>query len=237
MDSYTITKLYHGALLKWWKNIKEEPPVCRIKDIPIESLFMTIFKFYPISKVILLASDGRICCVSSMKDEAPSSFRIRRYMKIDNRTSISSITNVVHVLYQLLSIDPEDTSWLDAIGIVSFISMLLSENGGIEFIGSECIHAMKRQLFNGPDSFVEEEREYWKKEIRDPILHSFYEDSASTQLQQHELVLQRMNDTYTMVQRILQIIDLHSERMDNIEETLTAFFCSEEKEKKKEEHP
>jgi hypothetical protein len=141
-------------------------------------------------------------------------------MKIDNRTSISSISNVVHVLYQLLSIDPEDTSWLDAIGIVSFISMLLSENGGIEFIGSECIHAIKRQLFNGPDSLAEEEREYWKKEIRDPILHSFYENSTSTQLQHHELVLQRMNETYTVVQRILQIIDLHSERMDNIEEIL-----------------
>lgn len=90
-------------------------------EIMLDDLFMVIFKSVPVHHVILLSLEGKMTHVPSMNDPTPDSFRTRHFMKIDNRTYMSSITNVIRVLYQLLSIDMENMTILDLIGLVQLL--------------------------------------------------------------------------------------------------------------------
>ena len=181
-------------------------------DIVMDDLFMVIFKSVPIHHIILLAMDGKMTHVSSMNDPTPDSFRTRRFMKIDNRTSTSS---VVRVLYQLLSIDMDDMTVLDLIGLVQFLMSFVSENTHVNVDGCVIFSYIRKCVFNGP-SFLPDT---WKKDIRDPILSDYYESVDHTD-HVHESMLQRLDVCHRLIKTLCDTLTLHDERIDRIESLL-----------------
>jgi hypothetical protein len=214
MDAYSITRLYHQALLRWWdESSDEERDAYRINsnDIAIESMFMAFFKCYPSHYTLLLASDGLLTYIQNSTDTTPPLFKQKRFMKIDNRTGISSIKNVVKVFYQLLSIDMTDITILDLIGLLQFLMSFQSENH-MDLSGTELIKYIRKQLFNGPSFLTGYD---WRKMIREPILSEFYD--TDTKLERHETMLKRVDSCHKMIKTLCLTIDQMQERLDHME--------------------
>jgi len=154
-----------------------------------------------------------------MDHPPPPHYSSKRYMKIDNRTSMSSIKNVIQVLYQLLSIDSEDVGWIDIIGLVQFMLLVLeSVDISIQF---EVEQSIKRQLFQGPDSLQWEEKEEWK-EIRKGILDKFYNEpviekgiSEKVWLEEKESLQNQLRSCYEMIRKLMDVMNQY-EHMDPI---------------------
>lgn len=214
MDHYTIIRLYHQALQRWWTKTIEKDNYT-IAYIDLESIFIHIFKSFPTTKILLLSSNGKCTTVSTMEETPPSLFRKYRYMKIDNKTSLSSIKNVIPVFYQLLSIDINETlSVLDILALIKWIQLLMSETM-IDFTSCDFFVFIRKQFYHGPDFLPELEKESWKKEIRDPILTCFYEkDIELICLKKNEMHLVQLQECYQLLEKINKTLTLHEERMD-----------------------
>ena len=245
MDVYTATRLYKKVLVNWWEEADEEQKDTvrvRVHDIPIESLFILLFRMHPTTKILLIASDGCIQTIQQMDEPTPSSFRMKRFMKIDNKTSISSVKNVINVLYQLLSITVDsqgEISILDWIGLVQFFLLLYTE----QFINvSTCdlFIYFQRSLFicEGVKGIDEPK---WK-ELRNRVLSNFYESttqvkdelprSESMYFIMYETLLEKMRAVYPMIQKLSDTIDLQNERIEHVDtriNNLISLLVQEEK--------
>jgi len=149
-----------------------------------------------------------------MDHPPPPHYASKRYMKIDNRTSISSIKNVIQVLYQLLSIDSEDVGWIDIIGLVQFMLLVL-ESFDIN-VQVDVEQSIKRQLFQGPDSLQWDEKEEWKV-IKKSVLDKFYESrhegiSETVWLEEKESLHQQLRSCYDMIKRLMEVMDQYEHR-------------------------
>ena len=215
MDVYTMLRLYHRMLRLCWKEYQDVN--VNTNEIMLDDLFMVIFKSVPVHHVILLSLDGKMTHVPSMNDPTPESFQTRRFMKIDNRTYMSSVTNVIRVLYQLLSIDMENMTILDLIGLVQFLMSFVSENTHLTVDGCVVFSYIRKCVFNGP-SFLPDT---WKKEIRDPILSDYY-DSVDHTDRIHESMLQRLDACHRLIKTLCDTLTLQDERIDRIESVLNA---------------
>lgn len=212
MDVYTMLRLYHRMLRQCWKDNSIK---ININEFVLDDLFMVLFKSVPVHHVILLSLDGKTTHVPTMNDPTPDSFKTRRFMKIDNRSSMSSIKNVIRVLFQLLSIDTDDTHILDLIGLVQFLMSFVSENSHLSIEGCLIFSYIKKSLFNGPSFYPDT----WKKEIRDPVLSDYY-DSIDHIDHIHESMLQRLEACHRLIKTLCDTLTLHDERMDGIESLL-----------------
>ena len=213
MDVYTLLRLYHRMLRHCWK----ESNSLNIHDIVLDDLFLVLFKSVPTHHVILLSLDGKMTHVPTMNDPTPESFKTRRFMKIDNRTSMSSVKNVVRVLYQLLSIDTEDMTVLDLIGLVQFLMSFVSENTHLDIERCLIFSHIRKCVFNGPLFYTDN----WKKEIRDPILSEYYESVDHTD-RIHESMLKRLDVCHRLIQTLCDTLTLQDERIDRIESLLNS---------------
>lgn len=223
MDSYSVCRFYHSALLTWWNDTKEHTRpdiIIPVNDIPIASLLIPLFKSYPPSHVLLLSIDGRIGSITRLDDPAPPSFRTRRYMKVENKSSITSIKNVIQVLYQLLSIDIEEQklSLIDFLGLLQFIINVQTENVTVDVSSVELFTWIRKQFYEGPDCFKHIELD-WRKEYRDPIISIFYDQRKL--ISTYESNLERLNSCYRMIGRLSETISLQDERISWLEEIVT----------------
>jgi hypothetical protein len=213
MDVYTSLRLYHRILKQWWK---EDEQRCEImiplQTIPIESVLLALFKTFPTNKILLLSSDGKIHVLNHIDEPIPKTFKARRSMKIDNKTSVASIKNVMNVLYQLLSIDIEDQkiSLMDWIGLVQFIISLMNEQ---HIPHCELFTYFQQAIFKGSDEF---DPTRWKK-IRDEILACFFD---TNELEVKESMLQRLNSLYPLIEKLSKMIDFQNERIEYLESKL-----------------
>ncbi len=183
-----------------------------IHELVLDDFFIAIFKSVPTHHVILLSLDGKMTHVPTMADPTPESFKTRRFMKIDNRTSLSSVKNVVRVLYQLLSIDAGDMTVLDLIGLVQFLMSFVSENTHVMIDSCLIFSYIKKCLFHGPSFYSND----WKKKIRDPVLSEYY-DSVDHTDRVHESMLQRLDACHRLIQTLCDTLTLQDERIDRIE--------------------
>ncbi len=221
MDAYSICRLYHHALLSWWEESESHDYSIPVSDIPLASVLIPLFKHHHPSRIILLASDGKIATLSRMEEASPPDFRIRRYMKVDNKSSISSIKNVVDVLYQLLSIDVDDQtrsiSILDFIGLLKFILLLQTENVYIDFSLMEMTSYLRKQLYETPD-FLKSENIDWSKMYRDRVIDEFYHtDRGRDELTSREKTLNSIHACHRMIERLCATIALQDERISWLE--------------------
>jgi len=236
MDVYTATRLYKKVLVHWWEEADEEQKEAvrvRVTDIPIESIFILLFRMHPVTKILLIASDGCIQTIQHMDDPTPASFRNKRFMKIDNKTSISSVKNVTNVLYQLLSITVDtsgEISILDWIGLVQFFLLLHTE----QFINvSTCdlFIYFQRSLFICNEGIKGIEETRWK-ELRNRVLSNFYEStsnqgksdereelpsSESMYFIMYESLLEKMCAIYPIIQKLSMTIDLQNEEIERVD--------------------
>lgn len=222
MDAYTVTRLYHTALLQWFESthFQSELDLCPFSDLtsPLSSLFIPVFKNHPFQNILLLASDGRVCSVKSMEEPAPDTFRIRRYMKIDNRSSISSISSVITFLYQLLSIDSESKhiSVLDLIGLLKFVQNFILEN---EAESVEWMRFVRHHLFGAPP-FLRDRTSLWKP-LRDKVISDMMErDASSESILHYEQTLSKFNTCYKMIEQLQGQITFQQERISFLEQVL-----------------
>lgn len=222
MEAYLCTRLYHQAITKWYTTYRERDDRIRITDFStsLAALFVSIFKTYSHQVILLVASDGRITSINTMTDPAPVSFRTRRYMKIDNKSAISSIHHVIAFLYQLLSIEIEqDTiSLLDASGLVQFTMNVMMEN---ECDSTEWTRFIQKQLFRIPP-FVSDREQEWKT-LRDMLLNQVADHkdlSEIERIQHHETLLEKVNACHRMIQTLTQTITLQEERISWLEEKM-----------------
>lgn len=214
MDVYTQLRLYHRMVRHCW-NESQDIQRIELQELVLDDLFIAIFKSVPTHHVILLSLDGKMTHVPTMNDPTPESFKTRRFMKIDNRTSLSSVKNVVRVLYQLLSIDTDDMTVLDLIGLVQFLMSFVSENTHLTIDSCLIFSHIKKCLFHGPSFYTDD----WKKKIRDPILSEYY-DSVDHTDRVHESMLNRLDACHRLIQTLCDTLTLHDERMDRIESLL-----------------
>jgi len=214
MDVYTILRLYHRMLRHCWKESCVLNQKIALHELVLDDLFIAVFKSVPTHHIILVSLDGKMTHVPTMNDPTPESFKTRRFMKIDNRTSVSSVKNVIRVLYQLLSIDTEDMTVLDLIGLVQFLMSFVSENTHVNLDTCLIFSHIKKCLFNGPSFYTDD----WKK-IRDPVLSEYY-DSADHTDRVHESMLNRLDACHRLIQTLCDTLTLHDERMDRIESLL-----------------
>ena len=238
MDVYTATRLYKKVLVLWWEHATDEQKetvLIRVSDIPIESIFILLFRMYPITKILLIASDGTIQTINNMDDPTPQSFRLKRFMKIDNKTSISSVKNVIQVLYQLLSITVEnnEVTILDWIGLVQFFLLLHTEQF-INVSSCELFIYFQRSLFIYNECIKGISETKWK-ELRNKVLSEFYESTANKQQdkeqEQHEntcnheklyylmyeSLLNRMNSMNHCIKKLSDTIDIQINNIEQLE--------------------
>lgn len=221
MDAYSVCRFYHSALLTWWNETTERPDIMiPVNDIPIASLLIPLFKSYPPSHVLLLSIDGKIGSIARLDDPAPISFRTRRYMKVENKSSITSIKNVIQVLYQLLSIDivDQELSLMDFMGLLQFIINVQTENVTVDVSSVELFIWIRKQFYEGPDCFKRIEID-WKKEYRDPIVGMFYDQRKL--LSTYETNLHKLTSCHRMIQMLSDTISLQDERISWLEEIVT----------------
>lgn len=232
MDVYTATRLYKKVLVHWWEEASEdqkENVTISLADIPIESLFILLFRTYPITKSLLIASDGQIQVMNHMDDPTPATFRLKRFMKIDNKTSISSVKNVIQVLYQLLSISVENSaiSILDWIGLIQFFILLHTEQF-INVATCELFLYFQRNLFIRNESIKGIEETTWKT-LRNRVLTEFYESTSKQATEcrhetlyylMYESLLTRMNTVYPLLQKLSDTIDLQQQHLNEMEERM-----------------
>jgi hypothetical protein len=216
MEAYLMTRLYHHAVTRWYSVHRDRDDKVPIHEFStaLASVFVSIFKHYSIQSILLVASDGKITSVNTMTDPAPLLFKTRRYMKIDNKSSISSISNVIAFLYQLLSIDIEERSisLLDLSGLLQFTIHLLMEN---ECDTTEWTRVIKRHVFGVPPFALNDEVEW--KEMRDRMLNQLVDPSETERLNHHDLLLEKVNACHRMIQTLLNTISLQDERISWLE--------------------
>jgi hypothetical protein len=219
MDSYTICRLYHQSLMKWFKNTENSSEqMISISDIPLESIFIMIFKNHPSHKVILISCDGKIKCLDKIDDPVPSPFKIRKYMKIDNKTSISSIKNVIEVFYQLINIEYEnEINIIDMLGLLQFLINIQFENPTFSWNQTECITIIRQHFINGPHFITES---IWKKEYREPILSQFFTGNHVDNIDLYENQLSQLLDCYKLIDKLSKTIDLYETRISTLEDII-----------------
>jgi len=220
MEAYLMTRLYHHAVTRWYSDYRERDDKVPIQEFStaLSSLFISIFKHYSLQSILLVASDGKISSVKTMTDPTPLLFKTRRYMKIDNTSSIASISNVISFLYQLLSIDIEQhsISLLDLSGLLQFTIHLLMEN---ECDTTEWMRVIKRHVFGIPPFALNYESEW--KEMRDRMLNQLVDHkdlSEIERLNHHEILLEKVNACHRMIQTLLHTISLQDERISWLEQ-------------------
>ena len=223
MESYLVSSLFHRSLSKWYScSDYQDTDTFPVSDFftPLSLLLTQVFKQHSFQHVLLIATDGRVCSVKSMDDPSPESFKIRRYMKIDNRSSLSNLSHVISFLYQLLSIDMEENSIsiLDTMGLLTFVSNFIQEN---DLDASEWNKLIRRCLWGVP-GFVKDRVKGWK-EIRDTILDQFLNKETMKEqeaLQFHETMLEHLASCQRMIQRLSDTIGMQDERISWLEEKL-----------------
>lgn len=221
MDSYTTLRLFHKMLRVWWTRTevvtKEYESECKIgvSEWNIDDFFSILFQSFP-QRVILLSTDGNTKALLTTTEPTPEAFRKKRFMKIDNRVHASK--NASGVFFQLLSIDVEDVSILDIMGLVQFFISFSNENT-IDISSCKIIATIRKHMFQGP-SFLNQE--VWKKEIRDPILTDYY-DTFERIDTIHESMLKRLSSCHAMIHTLCKTIDLFEERMDVFQERIDMF--------------
>ena len=215
MDSYTLSRLFHKMIRKSWTEDKEIK--VNASEWMLDDFFSTLFRLVP-HKIILLATDGHLTTVNLLSDPTPPSFLKKRFMKIDNRNLHTNPKTTIKVLYQLLSIDMEDTSLLDLMGLVKFLISFCTENA---YDMSACLifKWIRTCVFHGP-SFVDAVT--WKKNIRDPILSHHY-DSIEQIDTVHESMLKRIESYHTILQTVSNTVSLFEERMDLYKDRMDHF--------------
>jgi hypothetical protein len=224
MDYYTITRLYHKAVQQWWSLAEDRDEYqIELNELGLESLFTHLFSSFPPTVIILLSSNGKVSICKSMEETPPRLFRTCRYMKIDNQTSSASISSIMNVFYQLMSIDSsEPLCIMDYIALLKYIMLLISEHMNIDFSLCSCFSTFRRGLFQGPDFLPD--REMWKRRIRDPLLSHFFDsDLEKALIGYQEVNLTRLNECYTLIEKVNQMIELQEERLDLYFEALNKF--------------
>ena len=220
MEAYLMTRLYHQAVTRWYTEYRDRDDTVPIQEFStaLSSVFISIFKHYSLQSILLVASDGTISSVKTMNEPAPLLFKTKRYMKIDNKSSIASIANVISFLYQLLSIEIEhhSISLLDLSGLLQFTLHLLTEN---ECDTTEWNRVIKRHLFGIPPFALHYETEW--KEMRDRMLNQVVDHkdlSEIERLNHHDIVLDKVNACHRMIQTLLNTISLQDERISWLEQ-------------------
>ena len=219
MDSYSVCRLYHQALTLWWEDTDNKDYMIPIKDVNLSSILIQLCKQYPPNVILLLATDGRITTISKLEDAPPPDFRVRRHMKIDNRSSVASIKNVINVLYQLLSMTIEDNhiSLLDFIGLLKFLILVQTENSSIDYSSTEIIMYIRKQFYDTPD-FLKSTTINWKKLYRDPLLDQFYQTyQERNYLTSHANMLDKIQSCHRMIEKLCATISLQEERISWLE--------------------
>jgi hypothetical protein len=221
MEAYVLTHMYHRALQKWYEEKLHREITVSILEFTtaLSALLVQLCSTYPTNSVLLLSSDGRIHCAKTMDEPAPSDFRVRRYIKIDNKVVSTSISQIVSYIYQLLSIIQEDhtISLLDTIGIVSFVLLLLKENG-IEAV--EWTKMIRKHIFGIPP-FAVHHKDEWKG-IQSLLLRQLTDHSSRTLEVEHlvnqESLLQQLSQCYRMVDTLHKTIQMQEERIRILED-------------------
>lgn len=224
MDYYTVTRLYHKAMQQWWSIAEDRDEYqVEITELGLESLFSQLFSSFPSTVIILLSSNGKVSICKSMEETPPRLFRTCRYMKIDNQTSSSSMSSIMNVFYQLMSIDTsEPLCIMDYIALLKYIMLLISEHMNIDFSMCSCFVTFRRSLFQGPDFLPD--KEAWKRQIRDPLLTLFFDSDTEKALVRHqEISLGKLHECYVLIEKLTQTIELHEERMDLYFDALNKF--------------
>ena len=235
METYLLSKLYHTTLLQWYKSEhSSDTDLFSIQDLftPLSSLFIQVFKQYPSHHILLLSSDGKVSTINTVTDPTPELFRSRRFMKIDNKTSISSIHNVITYLYQLLSITVENKmiDVLDMIGLVQFVIYFIMEN---DVDATEWNKITKKYFFSTPP-FLIQRSSLWK-EVRDPILKKYTEpikeediDINLKNVSQYEAqllltqetLLTKLGACHSMISKLCATIEFQDDRITILEELI-----------------
>jgi hypothetical protein len=136
---------------------------------------------------------------------------------------MSSIKNVVDVLYQLLSINIEEQSTspyisvLDFIGLLTFIISLQTENPRVNFSSTEMTTYLCHQFYETPD-FLKTESVDWCKTYRDVALADFYNtDRGRALLTSREKTLDSIHACHRMIETLCATIALQDERISWLE--------------------
>jgi len=218
MDLYSVCQLYHTALVSWFDNEDHENILVSIKNIPLSIFFIHLCKQFPQHAILLIATDGTITTITKMEDATPFPFKKKRFMKIDNKSCVSSIKYVLPVLFQLLSISIENDQieLLDLIGLLQFLILLYQENPNIQLHCNEMTIYLKTQFYTCPD-FVQNEI-IWKKRYRDTILSNWFHQSKD---QEHFELLETVQSCHRMIKQLGDIISLQEERISWLEGDLS----------------
>ena len=227
MDAYSVTRWYHIALTRFYEDHRDDDVIgdnliC-LNDWNLASFLVPLFKMYPMHGVLLLSSDGRIAHVGSMNDAAPASFHTRRYMKIENKSSASSIKSILSVLFQLLSIDvdvQQRITVLDAIGLLQFLLHLLGENPDIDTSGFALFAYLRRQFWQGPDFAKQWATVDWRAVYRTPIVAATYDDPERMVLGQYEKVMERFLFQQRITSSMVDTVHELRQRLEYVEDML-----------------
>jgi len=227
MDAYTVCRLYHQALSEWWTDHElASEQMVPLSECPLESIFETLFQTYSMSTTMLVASDGKVACLSLASDVPPASFKSKRYMKIETKTARASMKNIIRVFYQLMSIDADQDSFtmMDMMGLLQFVLQLVLEQSEVSWNQTACIGLFRKRFVNGP-VFLDETT--WKKKYREPILKRFFEEDPRTHAvhrdvyQFHETNIEQITGCHQLIQTLHLTMDEFGKRMDQFDERLT----------------
>jgi len=223
MEAYVLTHLYHRTLSLWYETPSHRNETLPLSDFStaLTSLLLHLCSQFPLHHVLLLSSDGRIHCAKTMDEPAPQTFRVRRYIKINNNVSTSSIGHILSYIYQLLSIESDGVtiSLLDTIGITQFVLHVLTEH---DINTSEWVTLVRKQLFGIPPFARSYETEW--KEHRNHMLQSMIRPTRVLEVEQltnQEELLQRLGSCYRMIDTLNKTIQLQDERITWLEEIIT----------------
>ena len=217
MDSYALSRLYHQCLTKWWLENDSDDIMISMDDIQLEPIFHLLFKKFPVHKYILIAVDGKITC--SDQDEIIPSFRSRKYMKVYNKTSTSSMNHIMKTFFELLSIDLSESvlNVLDFMGLLQFMISFQLENQ-IDLSDTHFISYVRISFSQGP-FFVKEE--IWRKKYRDPLLQSFFcekEENKDPHIEEQKIEEQKIKEQKIEEQKIKeQKIDYQSQVLQQVQ--------------------
>jgi len=228
MESFLLSSLYYQCLHVWYQKHRDSEDYFHLADFQttISSLCVAILKQHPYNTIVLIASDGRVTHVSTMNDPAPDTFKTRRYMKVDNRSSLITISTVLTYLFQLLSIDTEDQklSILDAIGLVQFVIWLLLEN---EIDASEWSKMVRNHLFRVPP-FIGDKTLVWK-EVRNQVLKTFLDKEQRTEPDGvNEAFVQQMESMQSLVTDLRSMVMLQREDNHQMMSTMKNLFMEQQ---------
>ena len=224
MEAYLLTHLYHRSLSIWYETITYRDATLLLSEFStaLSPLLLHLCSQFPVHHVLLLSSDGRIHCAKHMDEPAPPDFRVRRYIKINNTISASSVSHIISYIYQLISIEPDGNtiSLLDAIGLIQFVLHLITEH---DIDTSEWTKLIRKHLFGIPP-FALSYKVEWKK-LRNHMLRSIVQPSRVLEVEQltnQEEMLQRLSSCYHIIETLHNTIQLQEERITWLEELVTS---------------